>query len=191
MDERWEPPWRYAWEQPADEAVPPPPAPPPAPRPRRAAGTAAAALGGVLMVLAAALVTCGPSGGDDGVLTAVASPTPKDRLRPAVPPPGTASGTAATPSPSADSPGPDPASAGGDSPSDGAAAADRPATPPPRRPVRPVPVRTPSGMGGGRGTRPVTVTPPTGLKVCAAAERQGQWLPGSAQARACRSLYGG
>ncbi|MFD9129815.1 hypothetical protein [Kitasatospora sp. NPDC059571] len=47
-------------------------------------------------------------------------------------------------------------------------------------------------MHGSGGARPVTVAPPLGgLKVCAAAERQGQWLPGSEQARICRSLYGG
>ncbi|GAA4987339.1 hypothetical protein [Kitasatospora paranensis] len=193
MDERWEPPWRYEWEQPTGEAVPPPAAPAPAPRPRRAAGTTAAALGGVLMVLAAALVTCGPSGGDDGALTAVASPTPTERLRPAHPSPGAASGSAAPPVASAGTPGPDAAAVPDASPSDGSdpADADGPATAPSRRPVRPAPVRTARGSGSGHGTRPVTVPPLTGLKVCAAAERQGQWLPGSAQARACRSLYGG
>ncbi|WP_344627513.1 hypothetical protein, partial [Kitasatospora arboriphila] len=136
------------------------------------------------------LATCGPggpagSGELTGVLASAAPPSgpgapvpaPPWNERPAGPSPD-GTGDAATASPTA---GPSAAPSAEDVP---AAAPSRTTRLDPARPqLHPRP-----------GTRPratAAVPHPTTIKVCAEAERQGQWAPGSEQARICRNLYGG
>ncbi|MCU7820876.1 hypothetical protein KSNIM_04200, partial [Kitasatospora sp. DSM 101779] len=62
----------------------------------------------------------------------------------------------------------------------------------PSRTARPGPSRSPHRPRPGTRPRATAAVPPlTTIKVCEEAERQGQWAPGSEQARTCRSLYGG
>ncbi|MEW1907442.1 hypothetical protein AB0442_03155 [Kitasatospora sp. NPDC085895] len=186
MDEQWKAPWTYGWETPE-----PPPAPPvPARRrPRRAVGAAAAVLGGAAL-LGGMLATCGPGGPDGsgeltGVLASAAPPAapaasvpaPPWNGRPAGPSPDGTGDTAAA-SPTAD-------------PSAAPSAEDVPAAAPSRT-ARPGPARSPLHPRPGTRPRATAVVPhPTTIKVCAEAERQGQWAPGSERARICRNLYGG
>ncbi|MGK4585508.1 hypothetical protein [Kitasatospora sp. HPMI-4] len=119
MEEKWQAPWRYEWEQEPPDAQPPDPqspappaaapaaAPPPTPweppvtpppPPGRRARQVAMAAGGLtgLALLGGLLATCGPSGGHTGTLvTAPVSGSPgvevTSILRPLAPRTGSAS----------------------------------------------------------------------------------------------------
>ncbi|MEV8097666.1 hypothetical protein [Kitasatospora sp. NPDC085879] len=195
MDEQWKAPWTYGWEIP--EPAPPQPmpaaAPPPAGRraPRAALGTAAAVLSGVAL-LGGLLATCGPGGSGSGELTGVlASAAPPSA--PVAPPPAPSAAAPSSPAPA--SPVSPAGAAPSGSPADGPSPSDPAAEDPAAAPAgtgRPSPARTTHRPH--TGTRPrATATAPAmpSIKVCAEAERQGHWPPGSEQARICRNLYGG
>lgn len=183
MDEQWQAPWQYGWEQPPPPPTPwePPVTPLPPPHTRRRKVTwVATALGGAAL-LGALLATCGPSGEEAGapVGDASASPSPSEPVVPVSPRP---------------SPSPTPAA-----PAALATVSESPApTPTPRQATpgsvqsshtpRPLPAKSPRTEPAAAPPRPGTTAP--SLRVCAEAERLGEWAPGSDQAKLCRSLYG-
>ncbi|WP_441247824.1 hypothetical protein [Kitasatospora sp. McL0602] len=192
MDEQWQAPWQYGWEQQAPPPTPwePPVTPLPSPRARRRRrwAWAATAIGGAV-VLGGLLATCGASEGDPAAPVAApssAGPTASPSPSPSV---SLSMSASATPSPGLSY---DPSAVA-------AAPADSPA---PRQSSR-------SGGSGSRSPRPHaapshrgesgTAAPQPGgpselvpsIKVCSEAERLGQFAPGSEQAKLCHSLYGG
>ncbi|WP_354638411.1 hypothetical protein [Kitasatospora camelliae] len=217
MEQQWQPPWQYSWEQ---NPLPPPPLPyPGSPQPptapwepplaepgqggRRRLWAAVVLLCGAVL-LGSLLATCGadgsrpPAGTVLGPPTAGPSPEPTDAL-----PDGDATSgpdeAAALPSPEASPYAPEPSPA--DSGTAGDAAAGSPAgtgagpsAAAPRRTTRPKPPAR-SQSGPAAPARPQSATTPpsllSSLHVCAEAERLGRWAPGSEQARICRGLYGG
>jgi len=177
VDEQWQAPWQYGWEQ---QPPPPPPweppvAPPPAPRRRtRRVALVATALGGALL-LGGLLATCGPSTEPTGAL--VVEPVPTEG--PSSAPPESSPSPSPTPSPSAA------ASTDPDASDSPAPAPRQSSRPRPAKSHRTPPAAVPPQQKPGDSTDVIS-----SLKVCAEAERLGEWPPGSDQARICRSLYG-
>ncbi|MGE7434315.1 hypothetical protein [Kitasatospora sp. NPDC001175] len=142
-------------------------------------------------LLGGLLATCGPSGGHtDALVTAPVSGSPSlegtSVLRSAAPRTSSAS-PSASPTPSAapvESPSADVATA--EDHSD--AQPEQPRTPRQHSRPRPAAPHRHDSHAGSPPTAPTGLFP--SLRVCAEAERLGQWAPGSEQARICRGLYG-
>ncbi|MFC5888729.1 hypothetical protein [Kitasatospora aburaviensis] len=185
----------------AEEPVEPAePEVPPTGRVRRKWGRAVVPAVFGAVALAVLLTTCG--GPEDRPNTQPAAvpvepASPSGAVTPSVEPlpPSPAAATSGLavpvpPSPSAESSGPDEAAA--DDPPDPAAPQSAKTKPKPR-PASPHggSAKAPStGQGGSQDQAP-GLGGLSGLGMCDAAERLGQWAPGSQQAKLCRGVYGG
>lgn len=169
---------------------------------------AAAGLGG-LALLGGLLATCGPSGGSAGALVPEASPSGSQSDRPNSSPsqdlsafPGVGLSPTAGPGAESASPSPSPSASPSATPSDSPEAesaasgdgsdqqgAQSQTARQHSRPRPAVPPRPGPHTGAGRPSSAATEVFPS-LRVCAEAERLGEWAPGSEQAKLCRSLYG-